>query len=301
MTEVLAISPVGLAPVQEGLAYGFQAMACPCEVRIETDDDDLAAHIGGVVRAEAARIEAKYSRYRQDSVLSRINESHGQPVIVDEETAGLLDYAAQCHRLSGGLFDVTSGVLRRAWKFDRSDRVPDAARVEALLPLIGWSKLTWRPPELTLPEGMEIDFGGLGKEYAVDMALMKAIEVCDKAVLVNFGGDLRVSGPRSGDARWPITLESVDPGPIAAARLEIASGALATSGDARRYLMKDGVRYSHILDPRTGWPVDDPPRSVTVAAPTCLEAGLLSTLAMLHGPRAEAFLDQEGVQAWWIR
>ena len=77
-----------------------------------------------------------------------------------------------------------------------------------------------------------------------------------------------------------------------------SSSRAATSGDARRYLLKDGVRYSHILDPRSGWPVQDAPRSVTVAAPTCTEAGLMSTLAMLEGPGAEALLAAQGLPHW---
>ena len=119
--------------------------------------------------------------------------------------------------------------------------------------------------------------------------------------MVNFGGDLRVSGPRAGGERWRVAIESVDEFGVSEAFLEVATGALTTSGDSRRFLMKNGVRYSHILDPRTGWPVKDPPRSVTVAAPTCLEAGLMSTMAMLHGRSAERFLKREGVQAWWMR
>ncbi len=291
----------GVTPVSEGLAFVFRAMACPCEVRVETDDEALALNVGKVVQVEAGRIEAKFSRYREDSALSRINASGGQQVTVDPETAHLLDYAANCHALSDGLFDITSGVLRRVWKFDRSDRVPTPAEVDALLPLVGWDKVLWRSPYLTLPEPMEIDFGGFGKEYAVDMALMKAAEITDRPVLVNFGGDLRVSGPLGGGTRWRIGLESVEEAGEAAASLEVATGALATSGDARRYVLRDGVRYSHILDPRSGWPVKNPPRSVTVAAPTCLEAGLLSTLAMLQGDEAEKFLEREGIQAWWIR
>lgn len=82
---------------------------------------------------------------------------------------------------------------------------------------------------------------------------------------------------------------------------ELASGALTTSGDAERFLEKDGVRYSHILNARTGWPVKHPPRSVTVAARTCMEAGVLSTLAMLKGRNAEAFLKREAIQSWVIR
>jgi len=192
-------------------------------------------------------------------------------------------------------------VLRRIWKFDGSDNVPSKQQVAEVLPFIGWNKVTWRRPELILPEGMEIDFGGLGKEYAVDSAVLKIMQVSDAPVLVNFGGDLRVSGPRTGNQRWRVAIESVDGESVSTARLEIANGALTTSGDARRFLLKNGVRYSHILDPRTGWPVKDPPRSVTVAAPTCMEAGVISTLAMLQGKKAEKFLKREGVQSWVVR
>ena len=281
--------------------HRFSAMASPCEVRADDPDPILAAHLGQIAEAEAKRIEIKYSRYRDDSVVTKINTSHGKPVTVDDETAALLDYADSCYQLSNGLFDVTSGVLRRIWKFDGSDNVPSKQQVAEVLPFIGWNKVTWRRPELILPEGMEIDFGGLGKEYAVDSAVLKIMQVSDAPVLVNFGGDLRVSGPRTGNQRWRVAIESVDGESVSTARLEIANGALTTSGDARRFLLKNGVRYSHILDPRTGWPVKDPPRSVTVAAPTCMEAGVISTLAMLQGKKAEKFLKREGVQSWVVR
>lgn len=287
-------------PLPEGV-HRFQAMACDCEVRIETDDLDLVRRLGQVAEHEARRIEAKFSRYRADSVIGRINTSGGRPIAVDDETASLLDYAADCHRLSGGLFDVTSGVLRRVWRFDGSDRVPSAEAVRALKPLIGWRRVRWRRPHITLPAGMEIDFGGLGKEYAVDRALEALRGQSALPALVNFGGDLRVTGPRGDGEGWRVVMDSAGSGDDPAALLVLASGALTTSGDARRFLLKDGVRYSHILDPRTGWPVKDPPSAITVAAPTCLEAGLLSTLAMLQGRQAEAFLEREKIKAWVIR
>lgn len=280
--------------------HAFMAMGSPCEVQVETADPDLARRLGEIAEAEAARIERKYSRYRPDSALSRINASGGTPIEVDPETAALLDYAASCFALSEGRFDVTSGVLRGAWKFDGSDRIPSAAQVDALLALVGWDRVEWRSPMLRLPAGMEIDFGGLGKEYAVDMALQRIRQHSDAPTLVNFGGDLRVSGPRLGGVRWRVLIESVE-ADAKHAWLELADGALTTSGDARRFLFANGVRYGHILDPRTGWPVPDAPRSVTVAAPSCMEAGITSTLAMLHGAGAEQFLEEEGVPAWVIR
>ncbi|MEW8431967.1 MAG: FAD:protein FMN transferase, partial [gamma proteobacterium symbiont of Ctena orbiculata] len=212
--------------------------------------------------------------------------------------AQLVDFARQCWQLSDGLFDITSGVLRRAWRFDGGSAVPDAAAVEALLPLVGWHRVGWSPPYLTLPEGMEIDFGGIGKEYAVDRVLLQLQQLTERCLLVNFGGDINTNGRRGGGGVWSIGIE--DPGRLntATAVLKISKGALATSGDARRYLLRDGRRYGHVLNPKTGWPVAHAPRSATVAANTCTEAGILATFALLHGKDAEAFLKGQEVRYW---
>lgn len=279
----------------------FHAMATPCEVRIESGDAALVEAVAKVAEAEARRIEQKFSRYRADSIVGKINASGGHELAVDAETAGLLDFADQCFRLSNGLFDITSGVLRRVWRFDGSSHLPANEQIKALRPLIGWKKVFWRRPALVLPAGMEIDFGGLAKEYAVDSTLAAIQEITRQPVLVNFGGDLRVSGPRKYGARWKVAIESVEKTGQMAGLLELSDGALATSGDARRFLLKDGVRYGHILNPKTGRPVEHAPRSVTVAAATCIEAGMTATMAVLHGAKAEAFLKREGVRAWCIR
>lgn len=130
-----------LEQTASGFVYLFSAMASPCEIHVDTREPELALRLGQVAEKEALRIEAKFSRYRDDSVLSKINASSGRPTEVDEETASLLDYADHCWRLSDGLFDVTSGILRRAWKFDASDRVPSQAQIDQLLPRIGWSRV----------------------------------------------------------------------------------------------------------------------------------------------------------------
>lgn len=279
----------------------FQAMASPCEILLEIDDAELARVLTQFAADEAWRIERNFSRYRDDNLIHRINHSHGQPVQVDAETAQLLDFAYQCHELSDGLFDITSGVLRKIWKFDGSDRVPDAKQVQALLPYIGLKKACWQAPFFILPGGMEIDLGGIAKEYAVDRTLLILQQHTQASMVVNFGGDMHCSGPRATGQPWTVGIE--DPGredhPLRL--LQIRHGALATSGDARRYLMKNGKRYSHILNPKTGWPVAHAPRSVTVAGASCTEAGILSTLAMLQGKDAESFLDAQDVQYWCVR
>ncbi len=274
-------------------------MASPCEVLVDTQDPTVAMRLGELAAAEAWRIEAKYSRYLPDSVISELNRSAGRKVRVDEESAGLLAFAARCHALSEGAFDITSGVLRRVWRFDASQQLPTTAAVEALRGLIGFEKLDWAPPELAVPAGMEIDFGGICKEYAVDRVLGLLVAECDRALLVNFGGDLAANGaPASGP--WSVGVER--PGEHGKARLllDFTQGGLATSGDTHRFIELDGVRYGHILDTRTGFPVQGAPRSVTVAAATCVEAGLMSTVAVLQGSGAVAFLDSLGVPYWCL-
>ncbi len=278
----------------------FRAMASPCEILIDVDDREQARRLTEQAAAEAWRIERKYSRYRDDSVVHTINTSAGAPVTVDEETAGLLAFADRCHTLSHGRFDITTGILRRVWRFDGSDRVPSRTQVKALLPAIGWERVRWDPPTLVLPAGMEIDLGGLGKEYAVDRVAEQLGEATPQGVLVNFGGDLRALRP-PGAGHWSIGIEDPTRDRQAWRQLPLAAGGLATSGDARRYLLRHGVRYSHVLNPRTGWPVHQAPRSVTVVADCCLEAGILATLALLEGRRAEAFLADQDVDSWCYR
>ncbi len=279
----------------------FRAMASPCQVLSRADHATAREQVRAAA-GEAWRIEAKYSRYRSGNVTHRINTAAGKAVEVDEETAGLLDFAAELHRLSGGRFDITSGVLREVWTFDGSDRVPAAEDVERVLQRVGWDEGAWARPFLTLAPGMQIDLGGIGKEYAVDCAVQLAGALAAAPCLVNFGGDIAAIGAAPGVEPWRVGIESIDPGPAKPGkRVALRHGGLATSGDARRFLLKDGVRYGHLLDPRTGWPVAGAPRSVTVAADTCTQAGMLSSFAMLMGAGAEAFLERQRVRYWCFR
>ena len=295
--EALRVEPRG----ENLLAICFTAMASPCEVLLPSTTAPTAAlELGTLVAQEAWRVEKKFSRYRSDSVTAWIHENRGTAIEVDRETASLIDFAGRCFELSGGLFDVTSGVLRYAWKFDGSDRIPEPEAVARLLPRVGFNKLQWRSPRLLLPDGMELDFGGIGKEYAVDRAYDSLAVRCSAPFLINFGGDLRANrSPSHGP--WQVGIERPDTDRRATMILDLNHGALATSGDSRRFLLKDGVRYGHILDPRTGWPILHSPRSVTVAASSCTEAGLLSTMALLQGARAREFLEEHGVRYWLLQ
>lgn len=280
----------------DGMFIGsFQAMASPCEIIIDSDQQSLAKKLTALAAKEAWRIEQKFSRYRKDGIVPQINNSQGVALKVDDETSLLLDFAYQCYDISDGLFDISSGILRKIWHFDASDNIPKQSQIDALLPAIGLNKATWEKPWFTLPKGMEIDLGGIGKEYAVDRVLKLLQEHSDCALLVNFGGDIAANKPPHNKAYWSIGVEDKAQEKKAQAIIQFPQGAIATSGDVKRYLLKGKKRYSHILNPKTGWPVAKAPSTVTVIANTCTEAGILATLAMLHGKQAEKFLAREAV------
>ena len=302
MTSALPERSISVEEGEGCLRGQFQAMASPCEVLCEIDDHSEARRLTSIAAAEAWRIEDKFSRYLPGNIIDRINDAAGEAVAVDPETSQLIDFAESLHNLSEGRFDITSGVLRQVWRFDGSSNIPTAAAVKKVLRRVGWHRVKWNTPQLQMLPGMEIDLGGIGKEYAVDRAATLLRDESVASFLVNFGGDLTVVREPRRRKAWKVGIESANTKSRDAGKLlSLQIGALATSGDARRYLLHEQIRYSHILDPLTGWPVPDAPHSVTVAADTCTQAGMLSTLAMLKGAQAETFLDAQMVRYWCDR
>lgn len=285
----------------DGYTLSFFAMASLCEVLIDTQDKKLAIRMGNIAANEAWRIEDKYSRYDERSLCSKINANAGCRVDIDDETYHLIEFIQQCYDLSGGEFDITSGVLRQAWFFDGSDNIPSKNKVKTLLSAVGWHQVQYSPTYIKLQKGMEIDFGGIGKEYAVDRTILLLNEIANIPMLVNYGGDLAVSGHKQNNEPWQIGIEHPSFTKQAASLVTLTNGAIATSGDANRFLLKDGHRYSHILNVKTGWPVENPPSAITVAAPKCIQAGFLATLALLQGVNAEEFLTEQAILHWAIR
>jgi thiamine biosynthesis lipoprotein len=267
------------------IRHTFRAMACDNVIELYAPTSALADEAANAATCEVKRIEAKYSRYLADSVVSRINTATGiRPVDIDAETEQLLAYADVCHSQSDGLFDITSGILRRAWNF-KSLQPPSREMIAPLLHLIGWQHVVRTAGQVFLSKpGMEIDFGGFGKEYAADRAAAVLLSYGLRHAFVNLGGDVVVTGPHANGEPWHLGIRHPRNDGEVIATLPIASGAIATSGDYERFLDFDGRRYSHILDPRTGESVQGF-QSVTAFAPTCLVAGSVTTIAMLKGER----------------
>ena len=270
--------------------HEFKAMASLCQVLVAACSHEDAMAAAKRAEEEVRRIEQKYSRYRSDSVLSQINHKAGREAVsCDAETCHLLEKADLLYRHSDGLFDITSGVLRKAWHFD-DPALPAPALLHELLGRVDWRKVEREADTVFLREpGMEIDFGGFGKEYATDRAAQILQAHGIRHGYVNLGGDLRIVGPKPDGEPWAIGIRHPrrDDKPIAT--IPVTHGALATSGDYERYFELDGQRYCHILNPKTGYPVRHW-QSISVLATDTLSAGSLSTIAMLMEERALTFL-----------
>ena len=274
--------------------HSFKAMASNCEFILGNLSAAEAKPLFLAAQDEVERIEKKYSRYREDSFLSQINNHpRGEPVCCDEETVSLLDKADLLYRASDGLFDVTSGVLRRVWDFKQA-KLPNAEALEQVLELIDWRAVQRQGNNVALlKDGMELDFGGFGKEYAADRAAAVLLEAGANSGYVNLAGDFHILGPKPDRQPWSIGIRNPRQTDEVFASIPIDSGALATSGDYERYFEFEGKRYCHILNARSGYPVSYW-RSISVLAPTTLMAGGFSTIAMLLEEKGLEFLEQCG-------
>lgn len=281
--------------------FPFRALGSKCELQLYSIHLRHAEKVAQLVKADVFRIEQRYSRYRDDSILSAINQiaNQGGCLAVDDETQALLNYADTCYQQSDGLFDITSGILREAWDF-KTQTIPTEKQIQTILPRIGWKKVNIEENKVSFAvPGMQLDFGGIGKEYAVD----RAATICQQHGidfgLVELGGDIKIIGPHANGKPWSVGIRHPrKPGHLMA-NIDVSKGALASSGDYERCIVINGKRYSHILNPKTGWPVQGL-SSITVIAEQCVIAGSLTTIAMLKENQGKAWLKSLGVAYLWM-
>lgn len=274
----------------------FPALGTQCEVQY--------AAPGGAAQATAferrviawvSGFEAKYSRFRPDSLISRINAAAGREwVAVDDEATGMLNLCDTLHSMTHGVMDPTALPLIQLWNYKAAvPRVPTESEVAAARACVGWKKVQRAAGRILLPEpGMALDFGGFGKEYAVDFVAQIAIEQELPCALVDFGHDLRAVGAPPGRPAWHVGLEDPRRPGTAAGSIAVVGKGVASSGDYIRCMTIDGKRYGHIIDPRAGRPVANGCLQATVIAASCLQAGVLATTAFVLGvPKGTEFIQ----------
>lgn len=262
-------------------------MGTRCAVELWTEDRARGEAAIEAVFADMRRIDALMSTYKPDSEISRVNAGAGKaPVPVSEELFALLQTAQQYSALSSGAFDITYASVGYLYDY-RAHQRPDQKAISAALPGVDYRQLRLDPVRRTVAfgrPGMRIDLGGIAKGYAVD----RGIEILKARgmgrAMVNAGGDTRVSGDRFGKP-WVVGIRHPDRANEVVMRIPLVDAAFSTSGDYERYFEEGGVRYHHILDPKTGQS-PHAVRSVTVIASNATRTDGLTKTVFILGPKA---------------
>ncbi len=271
--------------LREGAANGareltFGAFGTGCRIAFVAPPP-VAAAFQTAVLAWVAAFEAKWSRFWDASLVSRINAAAGkEPVALDPDADRIFALCHELHFLTRGVFDPTALPLLKLWDWRRQrTALPTDAEIAEAKALVGWRGVQRAPGKIFLPRAdMGIDLGGMGKEYAVDQVAMLARAHGCTSALVDFGADIRAFGPPpDGRAAWHIGLEDPRRPGACWTGLAVLDAAVATSGDYVRKFDAGGTRYGHIIDIRTGRPVSNGVLSVSVLAPSCTQAGMLTT------------------------
>lgn len=271
---------------------GFDAMGTCCTLAFEARSSAEATDFKQDVTAWVRGFERQFSRFVPDSLVARINAAGVEWVELPAEAESLFSLCDWFHWSTRGAFDPAILPLLALWDYHTpTPRVPDEPAVAEALSRCGWQHVEHHKGRVRLTRpGMGIDLGGIGKEYAVDRVFEMGLQRGLRNLLVDFGHDLRVRGEPPEGGPWRVGLEDpLHPGRCWGG-VAVTDHAVATSGDyLRGFRTSDGRMMGHILDPRTGYPVANGCRSVSVVAPTCTEAGILSTSAFILG--REAGLD----------
>jgi thiamine biosynthesis lipoprotein len=271
-------------------AASFRAMGTDVEILVLDGPDDF----GDRAAAAVERLEAKWSRFRPESELCRLNAAAGAPVVVSPETLMVVEHAIEGWHATGGRFDPTVLSALEAAGYDRDfdalRAVPDAADAEGPgspgstgpAPGAGGISVDRLVGALRLPPGVALDLGGIGKGLAADLVAVQLHEAGARGVLVNLGGDLRAVGEAPAPGAWVVEIDD----PLATGRtglVTLGAGAIATSTRLRRAWTRAGRAQHHLIDPQTGAPATSGIASVTVIAGEAWRAEVLAKAAFVAG------------------
>ncbi|MDA7518124.1 FAD:protein FMN transferase [Akkermansiaceae bacterium] len=267
----------------------FKALGTNCVVQFRAPSIDSAKGFRTAALAWIREFENTWSRFRPDSLLCQINASAGKTAIqLTPEQDEVLRLCEHTYRTSREIIDPSSYPLTKLWdEGAQRDEIPSDQMIAQALGLVGWGKVEFSSGQVFLPEeGMALEIGGFGKEYAVDqlIALARSFEI--KHALVDLGRDVATLGSPPHGPYWIVGAENAQELDAPLHRLAITNQALATSGNGRRFRSIAGDKFGHIIDARSGWPVKNNLLTATCLANDCLTAGLLSTSACILGAEA---------------
>ncbi|MCH8552881.1 MAG: FAD:protein FMN transferase [Natronospirillum sp.] len=287
---LLFVSACSSEPGDEPLRFAGGTMGTDYTVQVfAPESEKLTLEVG--IQRTLRRVVSSTSVYEPRSDITRFNEAEpGEWVEVSEEVAKIVAAGLEVAERTEGAFEPTILPLVNLWGFGprgRAEEIPEEDELEAAMAMIGWEAIEVRmdPPALRKSEPREIDLGGIAKGYGADAVAAYLKDQGYSQFLVELGGDMSIRGGKPDGSLWRIAIEKPDEAQRGIYRiLELEDADLVTSGDYRNYFEVDGERYSHTIDPRTGFPVDHRLASVSVIAESSLLADAWATALMVLGP-----------------
>ena len=280
-------SPVAPRPLLDGVfKLRFKALGTHCQVQFRAPDISAARAYRESALAWIREFESMFSRFRPDSLLSRVNAAAGSsPTPIPPVFEHLLDLGTRVFELSEEINDGTSLPLTQLWNdAARDQRLPTRTELEEKRRLVGWSRIERGPGWVRLPQqGMALDFGGFGKEFAVDRLVHMANQHGITDTLVDLGRDIATQGRPADQPAWVVGIEDATRGDRVLTRVLVSGQAVASSGNYRRFRVINGKQYGHLIDPRSGEPADTSVGAVTCIARHCLTAGIFCQAAFILG------------------
>lgn len=285
----------GCERTPQELAISGPTMGTTYSIKVASAPDDVDAHALRVATDQVLdSIDRSMSGYRADSEISRFNASTSTDWFeVSSDLATVVDYALKVSRESDGTFDITVGPLVAAWGFGAKGEpidLPDEGKLAELRAQVGYQKLEARlnPPALRKSDAsVRVDLNGIAPGYAVDLIAERFQNMDLRHFMIDLGGEVRAQGRNARGEAWRIAVErpiDAEPEPYAIVNLDNAS--VTTSGEYRHYFDRDGHRYSHTIDPRTGRPVEHTLASVVVVGPTTMYVDAWATALNVLGTEA---------------
>ncbi len=268
----------------EAYSKSFFAMDTYMTFTVYDDNAEDAGAALACAQEEINALEALIAVTDAQSDIYAVNHGGGQPVAVQERTADLLSFALRMAQETGGALEPTLYPVLRAWGFTTDEnRIPSGGQIAGLLETVGYDRVQVTADGVTVADGMMLDLGSVGKGYAGDRAEQILREKGIDSAILDIGGNIQAVGTKPDGSDWKLGLRSPF-GEGIFGTLQIADKAVVTSGNYERYFIgEDGARYGHILDPRTGYPVDNGLASVTVIAKEGKVCDALSTALFVMG------------------
>ncbi len=275
----------------------FHSMGSTIELKLYSPSEELFHRVVDACVERTKEIDRLFSNYRDDSVLAEVNRNAGiRPVSVPEEFLRLVRTSIRYSELTDGAFDITIGSLFKLWQAEtEAGRLPSQSRIRDALGCTGFRRIKVDEAKSQIfldGDCVRLDFGAIGKGYAVDEMVKIAKENGITKGLVNFGGNIYAMGSPAGKKFWEVGVRRPGGGSEIISKLNLANKGVATSGDYERYFEHAGKRYSHIIDPRTGQPAEDL-TSVVAVSKTATEADVFSTAVSVLGPRGAQMLARK--------